>query len=1200
MPLTSGAPLKLKDTADFQRMQDSSNGDLNYLAFRAGEEIASTATSTTRGMLQTTTASRYVGLYVDTFLDSAVGTYPAQATSQIALTTLYQNFGSDSSGSLGPDIARRPVLIADSDFGTITVGRPSSIPAGAAGYVTISDVIGDSLTIKIPSSRNNVFDTFCSSSINIADSAVNGTAIAGGNIRLGSSLHEPPKLLAPIVRGVTTGRYEDSDNAYVFNVENVTIGGTAYSSSSANIEYQAGDYYIYVDNVDQDIYQLKIKEYNDSDMSVLRDRLTSILHTNEYPGSFRLASTNPNSNNYDVWESNAFVDTRTSGNINYSLFLKTSDSAGARPDQVLPFAIKRANGDSGTYQGLQLMDSDQVGENFALEVLNVMGGTNDGDYDANIGQYLLLSNTSGEPNGLGYSGTWAARGVASNTKHTVSTANYTRSRESNFSSAYATDYTGTFTRNRVSTFTRTRSSSFTADSTTTDVESRTSTFVLGFLGNYLNEFTRNVDTSSESPFTRQTNYGSDTFTTEYVGPNFQSVYVKETSYTGTYSGDQAVNFVSTADGGGLYGYAGGDYVSGAGNFVNKQNLEDYIDNFAGLANPYTDTYVNARTQYIEAPYIFEDYIYDTLSTNQIDATDQTGELRGIDLTMFGQSGGPSGSGTSYSGPTGYANNYMTVDQYSGVTINYVGNYSGQFYVNYTQGYVGNDIITTDTFVSVTYPYGAYGPSVTNFYVGAGTGAYLGPEEDGLTAVMVKPADNGDGNYHNVTAFRHNRIIFSARNVQAGSSFRGSDGKVYKAGEFIASYPSMIHWVRYIIGIISYTQLQGVWYELKEVNVADQSESFTGNVNYVGDYVHNAQIGYTTEYQGTDTFIGNFTGFIVESYQADYQRTTEDQYVTAYEGNYTGDFVNEFLADFQNVYTTNYVGDFGGAYTGTSTYTGDFTSNFQGDFLETSYAYYPYNFIAGAEYTGSNTQISSISDENNMIIINYSPYNPGGTGGTWYMRIIVGGSEVYSGPTGGSSLNDDHFAYPVSVGGYLYQRYPNNNQSWQSGTGYFYFQWARWPSSNAGEGLFGSYTGGYQTNYQRTDTAEIGYTGAFLSDKNVDYATDYLNYSAPYVTNYERVSTRTTEVSYAGGSDAYVNYSAPYIGEYIGNFVGDFSLEFTGDYANYVTPYTGNFEGAFANEYLTDYQQEYTGDFEGKTIDASTEGVETYTLYVRTE
>lgn len=1123
MPLTSGAPLKLKDTADFQRMQDSSNGDLNYLAFRAGEEIASTATSTTRGMLQTTTASRYVGLYVDTFLDSAVGTYPAQATSQIALTTLYQNFGSDSNGSLGPSIARRPVRTADSD-----------------GQMVIREI--------------------------------------------------------------------------------------SPTSQEAN---------------------------------ELRDRLTSILHTNEYPGSFKLASTNPNSNNYDVWESNAFVDTRTSGNINYSLFLKTSDSAGARPDQVLPFAIKRANGDSGTYQGLQLMDSDQVGKNFALEVLNVMGGTNDNEYDANIGQYLLLSNTSGEPNGLGYSGTWSPRGVASNTKHTVSTANYTRSRESNFSSAYTTDYTGTFTRDRVSTFTRTRTSSFTTDSTTTDVESRTSTFVLGFLGNYLNEFTRNVDTSSESPFTRQTNYGSDTFTTEYVGPDFQGDYVKDTAYTGTYSGDQAVNFVSTANGGGLQGYSGGEYQSqtvftsnvaylgepgdgyagvgqasftgtygiyttanvyyvgnenyiGLGTYTNLGNLEDYVSNVPGyLGNtgtyytpsPFTDTYVNAETQYIEAPYIFEDYVQ-SITGADIDASDQTGELRGIDLNLFGAVSGATGSGTSYTGEIGYAKNYMTSDQYSGVTINYIGNYSAGGSVAYSQDYIGSDIIVQASFLAITYPFGSYGPQSVNYYIGAETGAYLGAEEDGLTAIMLQPPDNGQPNHWNVIAFRHNRIIFAARNVlKLGSEsfkFRGSDGKVYTDGDFIASYPSMTHWVRYIVGIGNGSELQGIWYELKEVNVADQAESFTGNVNYVGNYVHNAQIGYTTEYQGTDTFIGNFTGFIVESYQADYQRTTEDQYVTAYEGNYTGDFVNEFLADFQNIYTTNYVGDFGGTYTGTSTYTGDFLGNFQGDFIESSYTYYPFNFIAGAEYTGSQTEISSVSDEDNMIIINYNPYNPGGTAGTWSMKIVVGGTTVYDSGQVGSGFNDDAFASPKTVGGYRYQRYPNNTQSWSSGTGYAYFRWARWPSSGGGEGLFGAYTGGYQTNYQSTDTGEVGYTGVFLSDKNVDYATDYLNYSAPYVTNYERVSTRTTEVSYAGGSDAYVNYSAPYVGEYVGNFVGDFSLEFTGDFANYVTPYTGNFEGAFANEYLTDYQQEYTGDFEGKTIDASTEGVETYTLYVRTE
>ena len=56
------------------------------------------------------------------------------------------------------------------------------------------------------------------------------------------------------------------------------------------------------------------------------------------------------------------TDTRTDGSSTYNIYQRTTQSA---PTQVLPFAIKRSNGDSGDYQGLQLM-TEQIQQSLGL------------------------------------------------------------------------------------------------------------------------------------------------------------------------------------------------------------------------------------------------------------------------------------------------------------------------------------------------------------------------------------------------------------------------------------------------------------------------------------------------------------------------------------------------------------------------------------------------------------------------------------------------------------------------------------------------------------------------------------------------------------------------------------------------------------------------------------------------------------------
>ena len=91
----------------------------------------------------------------------------------------------------------------------------------------------------------------------------------------------------------------------------------------------------------------------------------------------------------------------------------------------------------------------------------------------------------------------------------------------------------------------------------------------------------------------------------------------------------------------------------------------------------------------------------------------------------------------------------------------------------------------------------------------------------------------------------------------------------------------------------------------------------------------------------------------------------------------------------------------------------------------------------------------------------------------------------------------------------------------------------------------NYTGAFVGYYSRI-VDQINYTSDYISTSNI-------NYSRSFATDY----VSTTDVTYASTTDV-----------------------------SYDTIYT------------TDYITDYIGNFEGLTIDATDETIETYTLYVR--
>ena len=275
--------------------------------------------------------------------------------------------------------------------------------------------------------------------------------------------------------------------------------------------------------------QFVIREFNDSDRNTLADRLNSRIFTSDYPGSYKLASDAPSAD-YAVALSNVMTDTRSDSNggaspsIQFNIYQRKTMTS---PTQTLPFAVKRADGDTGTYQGLQLMTDSQIGHTLSEIGRNrITGGNSNEDYQ--VGSYLIRSSAQGAPTAPG---TWVAKGTATDTRLTETETNFTGNFETdrasnftgNFTSEFTNNFTNIFTGNVETDFTSNstagRASNFTSNSTNTFTSNSTNTFtttttrdsIQNFTGNFLGNFTGNFLGDYIGDFTGNF-IGSGTFT----------------------------------------------------------------------------------------------------------------------------------------------------------------------------------------------------------------------------------------------------------------------------------------------------------------------------------------------------------------------------------------------------------------------------------------------------------------------------------------------------------------------------------------------------------------------------------------------------------------------------------------------------------------------------------------------------------------
>ena len=100
----------------------------------------------------------------------------------------------------------------------------------------------------------------------------------------------------------------------------------------------------------------------DAEVSSLVDRLNSVIFTNDYPGTYKLATSAP-SGDYTEKIAGLFTDTKVNSRGNsetvntYNLYRRTAMTAATA---IRPVALKRSSGGSGTFQGLQEMTDAEI------------------------------------------------------------------------------------------------------------------------------------------------------------------------------------------------------------------------------------------------------------------------------------------------------------------------------------------------------------------------------------------------------------------------------------------------------------------------------------------------------------------------------------------------------------------------------------------------------------------------------------------------------------------------------------------------------------------------------------------------------------------------------------------------------------------------------------------------------------------------
>lgn len=722
---------------------------------------------------------------------------------------------------------------------------------------------------------------------------------------------------------------------------------TTISQGDGSVTLAAGDHRKLV-STHLENGQRTIREMSSTDTDALLDRIGSRIFTSDYPGTYKLASTTP-SGGYSTAISNVSTDTRTDGNsVQYNLYRRNSMTA---PTKVLPFCIKRSNGLTGTYQGVQLMSDTQVQYSLGNKLKNKIAASN-GD---GIGSYLLLSSATGTPTNNGISGTWASKGSVTDTRNTIVSANYTRSRSSNFQQTRDSNYSADYQRTTSSVYTRASTTQRDSNYSAVYTKTRTSTFISsGFLGNFIGNYTRTTSGS----YTRTSLTTQDYTRTSTVGG------------TSSYTGDFLGNFL-------------GNYT---GNYTGTTMSAAIYDIGASPPTTLEDAWVimeyntgNTRHWRVSIYSGGVDHIVHD-GTNQNTAFSITSGIHSNGTEFFRhvnediQGGGAVGYwfwsmkqeiDVDFSGDYTRTSTRNRVEDFTrNTSASFTGNYQRNLLYtgNYSRDFLGE--YTRDR-----QELNASGNFSRNF-VGNYARDYTRTRESNYTRTSTRDSNrtstrtstrSRDASYLGdyLGNYARNFEGTYTRTRAADTDYTRSSGVVYSRND--NSKSGSTNYARYFIGNF----VGGTFYTRTSTGVGNKGNTtyFLGNYQalpYVGNYAGNYARNYTDSYTRTSTtsfegnFAGNFAGDFTGNFVGDYTRNFAGNYsrnfsrtrvstyigeessTEDYLGNFTGDYARTFSETFLGNYSRNFAGN----------YIGDYGRNFIGDYSRT---------FAG-NYTG--TKISS--------------------------------------------------------------------------------------------------------------------------------------------------------------------------------------------------------------------------------------------------
>ena len=702
--------------------------------------------------------------------------------------------------------------------------------------------------------------------------------------------------------------------------------------------------------------QRVIREMNDSDMDSLVTRLRSRIFVSDYPSTFRLGSSTP-AGSYTTYLSGIASDTRTDGtNLSYNIYRKTNDNA---PTKVLPFSIKRDSGATGAYQGLQLMTDQQVRQTFADYVRNKIAANVSSN---GIGTYKLYPSGT-TPTGQGLSGTWAAKGTATDTRQVVADQNYTRSREQQYTKLRNATYSAAYARTRSSTYIGvSESGPRTSTYTATRVQTRSSNYnVSGFLGN----FTGNYSSETDRIYSRLRQTQAD-YTGNFTG-EFSAVYQRLSTFLGNYGAVTPTSTVvtdylgnSTTDFIGVYSRSNaflgnylGDYARGY--LRDSQRLStvgNYSRDFQGDYNrDYTRTRESnyQRTGY--ADFQRTRYTTNFNDSNRTRNTSFTGNFQG--------------------------------DYNRGYSRNYLGNFlhTTQYQTDFQRGTAkqGNIQQFTGNFVGTSYytrQRQTYASGWSGYYYskqGSGS-SYLNTNDDYWRVMYSGTTVNTSGAQLFVKFRETGQVVVNEYfGIWPGSTDSANVGKHFTQAKYdqITSY-------NFGTSIPSYHDFISNGWDGFESRIANVTGVIVGNYEYErGSFVYNEDTtgGQNTYYYRlrrrlatyyTGNYAAVYTTNFSRAFERSFDRFRETDSNNSFAGDFAGEFAGDFLGDYAGDYTRNYTRDFSRVsqrsfdrirssnYSGGDAYLRTFTGNYAGNFTRTFTIPYEGNYNRSflGNYTGN--------------------------------------------------------------------------------------------------------------------------------------------------------------------------------------------------------------------------------------------------------